>query len=90
MGSQPVFCFSRTMGALAGVTGMALISRASGFGAAEQAIPLSAFKRVTIGKGSGLPFDWAVSYTDQALNLDWLGLMGRCSSATGHGSWVSK
>ena len=54
----------------------------------EAAIPLSNFKQVPIGKGAALPFEWAVSFTDQAINLDWLGLMGRCSSTMAYGVLV--
>jgi len=51
----------------------------------EAAIPLTNFKQVAVKSGTSLPLDWAVSFTDQAINLDWLGLMSRSSSTRGYG-----
>lgn len=54
----------------------------------EVAIPISNFKQVKMEAGTRLPMDWAVSYSDQALNLDWMGLMSRSSSTFGYG-WLA-
>ena len=54
----------------------------------ELAIPLANFALIEVKEGSGVPFNWAVSYTDQAINLDWLGLMSRSSSTYGYGRLV--
>jgi len=54
----------------------------------EAAIPLSNFKQIKIEQGTVLPLDWAVSFTDQVLNLDWLGLMGRSANTMGYGVLV--
>lgn len=52
----------------------------------EAAIPLAGFETVAVKSGTRIPMDWAVSYTDQALNLDWLGLMSRSGSTRGYGT----
>jgi hypothetical protein len=51
----------------------------------EAAIPLKNFKQIEVKEGTVLPWDWAVSYTDQAVNLDWMGLMSRSGSTRGYG-----
>ena len=50
----------------------------------EVTIPVANFKQVELTKGYELPFAWAVSFTDQALNLDLTGLMGRMSQTRGY------
>ena len=54
----------------------------------EAAIPLANFKQVELSTGTALPWNWAVSFTDQAVNLDWLGLMSRTQSTRGYGKLV--
>lgn len=54
----------------------------------EAAIPMSGLKQVAVGSGTVLPWNWAVSFTDQAVNLDWLGLMSRTQSTRGYGQLV--
>jgi len=56
--------------------------------ALEAAIPLANFRQVDLGPGATLPWNWAVSFTDQAVNLDWLGLMSRTQSTRGYGKLV--
>jgi hypothetical protein len=51
----------------------------------EAAIPLASFKQIAVKPGVILPWDWAVSFTDQSVNLDWLGLMSRSQSTRGYG-----
>jgi len=54
----------------------------------EVAIPIANFKQVTLGEGSELPIDWALSFTDQRFNLDWMGLMGRTARTSGYGTLI--
>jgi hypothetical protein len=54
----------------------------------EVAIPIANFKEVTLGEGSELPVDWALSFTDQRFNLDWMGLMGRTARTSGYGKLI--
>jgi len=56
----------------------------------EAAIPLANFHQVSLTGDGPVPFDWAVSYRDQAFNLDWQGLMSRSSSTFGYGRLVLK
>jgi len=58
--------------------------------AMEVAIPLAGFKQVRLGPGAKLPFDWAMSFTDQASNLDLMGLMGRCSTTRAYATLVMR
>ena len=51
----------------------------------EAAIPLANFREIQIGPGTSVPWDWAVSFTDQSVNLDWMGLMSRTQSTRGYG-----
>lgn len=51
----------------------------------EAAIPLANFQQIEVGPGTAIPWNWAVSFTDQAINLDWLGLMSRTQSTRGYG-----
>jgi len=54
----------------------------------EAAIPLANFKQIEVVPGTIIPWNWAVSFTDQAINLDWLGLMSRTQSTRGYGQLV--
>lgn len=94
------YCFHRDFSGVkprVGVTVNGDNSQAEGITAAAQpepggytleiAIPLRNFKQVAFSPGFRCPFDWAVSFTDQALNLDWMGLMSRSSSTRGYG-WL--
>ena len=60
-------------------------SKAEGGYTLEAAIPLANFRQIELGPETTLPWNWAVSFTDQAVNLDWLGLMSRTQSTRGYG-----
>lgn len=53
----------------------------------EAAIPLNNFKQIDLLKENRVPFDWAVSFSDQILNFDWQGLMSRSQSTFSYG-WL--
>ncbi len=55
--------------------------------AMEIAVPVRNFKQSAFKSGLRCPMDWAVSFTDQAVNLDWMGLMSRSCSTRGYG-WL--
>jgi len=56
--------------------------------ALEAAIPLGSLRQIEAGPGTILPWNWAVSFTDQSVNLDWLGLMSRSQSTRGYGELI--
>ncbi len=53
----------------------------------EAAIPLANFKHIDLLEDA-VPFHWAVSFSDQVINLDWQGLMSRSSSTFGYGRLI--
>jgi hypothetical protein len=54
----------------------------------EVAIPLANFTQIQLKEGSEMPWHWAVSFSDQTVNLDWLGLMSRTQSTRGYATLV--
>ena len=68
----------------------AAVARAADGYTLEVAIPVANFRQIEVVPGTAIPWDWAVSFTDQAVNLDWLGLMSRMQSTRGYGWLVLK
>jgi hypothetical protein len=68
----------------------AAVARAADGYTLEVAIPAANFRQIEVKPGAAIPWDWAVSFTDQAVNLDWLGLMSRMQSTRGYGWLVLK